>query len=148
MMLMRVEERILDYIDSSNAPVTREEIDDKFARYASSKKLALALTRVRRKRKLQFVRKDGNKQGMEIFIPLSLIEQYDIEKIPKATAKGICVLPRSEQDLYPSICHQFCPSFPSCGPDMKAYLENNGLEWKYDKAISQKAKLKRFFERK
>lgn len=138
-------DEIMGYINSSDALLPIDEVEKKFA-YVSKGTLSGAMAEVRREATTQVVRKWG-RRGLEIFIPSSLAEKYEQEKIPKSTAKGICFGSRKYQDLYPAVCEKFCPSFTTCADGLRAYVERNGVEWTHgDKSDIRSKRLKKFLK--
>jgi hypothetical protein len=143
---MRLAERILDYINAARHPVSREELRGMFSDVMEHTYDA-ALVEVRKATTRQRIKMRGYRKGLEVFIPLSLLGEYESEMVPRTTAKGICLLPTKEQDIYPAVCYELCHSFGSCAPLLKTYHENNGIRWRYDGDTARLKKISRLFSR-
>lgn len=126
--MVRLVEKVVDYINSRNAPVTRTELEKvfKLKENTISDKVAPIL---KNDIAVQRVRTGENNRTMEVFISKKLKESYGNSFMPRSTAKGLC---RIDQDLYPGICSAYCYSFISCAKDFRDYCENNKIPFPYD----------------
>ena len=140
--MVRLVEKVVDYINSQDAPVTRAELEKVFKvkGNAISEKVAPI---VKNDISVQRIRIGENNRTMEVFISKKLKEEYGERVMPRLTAKGLCWL---NQDVYTEICSSYCYSFMSCAKDLKHYCDNNEIPWTYDIPSSIKRRIDKIFK--
>ena len=140
---MSCEDDVMDYLKGKDRPVSRREMEKHF-KETSENRLSHALVVAKRIVEHQLVGSPSTILRTDMyFLSPAWLEKNGERKIPRSTAKGICILKTKDQDVYTDVCYEFCSAFSSCAPDIKVYFKNNGLKWNYDESKIANSRFKR-----